>query len=1709
MKKILASIAFFSVLTMFSQNDNCAFAPMLSINATCSSPVAGTSAGATQSIPGCVGTADDDVWYQFVASATSVSMQVTPSASYDAVVEVFSGPCSSLVSLTCVDNGLSGGVENVSVSGLTIGSTYSIRIYHYFVGSGSSTFTICLTNSPPPPANDFCGGAVNLAVNAGCIGTAGNSYGATQSYAGCTGTADDDVWFSFTANNYTQTIQVTGSANMDAVVELFSGPCGSLSSLNCQDVTFSGGIETINAVGLTPGVVYYVRVYDYYAGGGYPFSICVSGSPIGAGQPNDNPCSALQLPAVTSDCNYLQFSTVGATQTPTTIAPAPASCAGGGPPAMGGFTTTTKDVWFKITVPASGKVYITPQPNLGAGYISDGVMAIYSGACNALTQIACSDDYTAYPGSANDLLPYLAVIGQAPGSTLYLRYWAFGTSSGTFGICVQSPSNDNCSSSLYICDLNGYAGSTSAAYTIDRPCNMRGNAEMAGTYSYTPGTNQGGIFGQGGPWGAGSPAFDVQINNNSWIKFTAAATSAAFNINIGNCWVGAYPSGGIQMQIFSAASACCNFTPVSNFKEGSSTFSIGATGLTVGNDYYLMIDGYAGDICNYSINALTGVSFGNIVASPDSICPGGSSILTGPSGASSYSWLPGGASTQTIQVNPGSTITYTCIANGVCGFKQTITKKIVVKALPTVQINSGSAITTCGTQTITLTGSGATTYTWSTGANSSTVSVAPSSNTTYTLTGKNNGCTNTTVATVTVNPLPATSLSASSPSICSGASATLSASGALTYSWSTGSTNTVITVSPGSATNYTVTGTNSFGCKKTATVTIGVNSLPSISSTSVTICSGKSGTVSASGGSSYSWNNGALTAQNVVSPTITTTYTVIGTAANSCTGSALAQVSVNALPVIGVNSTTLCSNKSATLTANGGNVYNWNTGNSGPSIIVSPSVSLSYTVTGTALTGCSNTAVSNVTVFNIPTMSSTPSVSPSNCGGSTGSITAVSVSGTPAFTYTWTNSSSSVVGNSANLNSQPAGTYNLQVKDGKGCVTSFGPYSIINPGAPSAPSASASANSLCVGGAINLFASSTATNATYTWSGPNSFSSAQQNPTLSAVSVNNGGVYSVFATSAGCSGAATNVTVTVNNNPVPNASANQSSYCTGNSINLFASSASTYTWSGPTGFTSSAQNPTITNASAINSGTYQLSVTDANGCLGSTSISVTVNSNPVISASAASTAVCAGNSITLNASGGNSYSWTGPNGFNSALQSPSIASSTLSSGTYSVNTTNTLTGCSSGTTINVQVNNLPTFTLTVASGSVCTNSTIQLTANGNNIAGYAWSGPSAFTGTGTVQSILNASQANAGNYSVTVTDGNGCQSAQSIPVYIYSLTPVSVTVSGNTSTLCTGSTVNLSGNSGASSYTWSGPAGFTSNLQNAVISNAQLNNNGLYTLTASDANGCTNTGTVNVNINPTPTISASSGALTCSGQSVTLSANFGNGASVNWFADVNASNTLAVNSSTYSPAISSTGTFTYFAQGLLNGCSSAVIPVVANYYNVVANYSASPVSGGAPLNVQFTNLSAGITNSDLSSWTFGDGNSSVSYNPSNTFMTPGTYTVTLIVSNGLCSDTTTGIIKVNPTLVEVPELLTPNGDNKNDVFDIKNIEYYPDNELQVFNRWGHLVYSMKGYKNEWEGSANANGKTSNGKLPTGTYFYLLKLNDGENQIFKGFCQLLY
>ncbi|MBK8723096.1 MAG: hypothetical protein IPL95_12755 [Saprospiraceae bacterium] len=217
-----------------------------------------------------MGIADDDTWFSFVATQTNHSI-VLSSVTYDMVTEVFSGSCGSLTQLVCSDPDIT------SLTGLTIGDTYYFRCYSKADGL-RNTFNLCVTAPPPPPSNDECSGAINLTVNPATTCTTvtnGSTSGATQSQSACLGSgADDDVWFSFVATSTSHLIDLLNvSGSTDMLHQVFSGTCGSLTSLTCSDPNSS------TTSGLTIGSTYYVRVHTYYTGSSASFDICVKTPP--------------------------------------------------------------------------------------------------------------------------------------------------------------------------------------------------------------------------------------------------------------------------------------------------------------------------------------------------------------------------------------------------------------------------------------------------------------------------------------------------------------------------------------------------------------------------------------------------------------------------------------------------------------------------------------------------------------------------------------------------------------------------------------------------------------------------------------------------------------------------------------------------------------------------------------------------------------------------------------------------------------------------------------------------------------------------------------------------------------------------------------------------------------------------------------------------------------------------------------------------------------------------------------------------------------------------------------------------------------------------------------------------------------------------------------------------------------------------------------
>lgn len=215
---------------------------------------------------------------------------------------------------------------------------------------------------------------------------------------------------------------------------------------------------------------------------------------------------------------------------------------------------------------------------------------------------------------------------------------------------------------------------------------------------------------------------------------------------------------------------------------------------------------------------------------------------------------------------------------------------------------------------------------------------------------------------------PSVAIVASSTVVCNGATPppTFTATGADTYSWSTGVTTSTAAINSMISMNFFVIGTSTLSsCSNTASILLVVNPTPNVFAVAdkPVICRGSLVNLTAYGASSYIWNNGSQTTTIAFSPSVTTTYTVTGINNFSCTSSASITVQVNPLPVItvssAVSSNSICNGNSDTLTAGGALSYQWNSNAGqmmGAQIIVSPNMTTTYVVTGTDANTCSSSA---------------------------------------------------------------------------------------------------------------------------------------------------------------------------------------------------------------------------------------------------------------------------------------------------------------------------------------------------------------------------------------------------------------------------------------------------------------------------------------------------------------------------------------------------------------------------------------------------------------------------------------------------------------------------------------------------------------------------------------------------------------------------------
>jgi hypothetical protein len=395
-------------------NDDCSGAIGLTVNTgtTCTTTTTGTTVGATQSQAGCTGTADDDVWFSFVASAAAHVITVTPNTLNNAVFEVFPGnTCGALGTGVCVNSTSGTNAETASISGFVSGLTYFVRVYSQGNSTNAGTFSICVTS---PPANNQCAGATSLPC--GTTNLAGTTIGtASITHGTACSMSNYGVWYTFVGDGNQSAISVT-TTSFDVEMSISSGSCGSFTNIACVDSAFSSGTETytINTVN---GTNYYVYVADYLTGGNSIGNFTISRACI-APLTNDDCSGAISLTPVTT-CSYTTYSNVGATTSTGMTAPG-----------CGNFSGS--DVWFSVVVPATGEVDI----DLQTGTMTDSGIAFYSGTCGALTLLDCDDD-----SSSNGLMSYLSRTGLTPGQTIYIRVWEYGNdNNGTFGICATTPS---------------------------------------------------------------------------------------------------------------------------------------------------------------------------------------------------------------------------------------------------------------------------------------------------------------------------------------------------------------------------------------------------------------------------------------------------------------------------------------------------------------------------------------------------------------------------------------------------------------------------------------------------------------------------------------------------------------------------------------------------------------------------------------------------------------------------------------------------------------------------------------------------------------------------------------------------------------------------------------------------------------------------------------------------------------------------------------------------------------------------------------------------------------------------------------------------------------------------------------------------------------------------------------------------------------------
>lgn len=846
--------------------------------------------------------------------------------------------------------------------------------------------------------------------------------------------------------------------------------------------------------------------------------------------------------------------------------------------------------------------------------------------------------------------------------------------------------------------------------------------------------------------------------------------------------------------------------------------------------------------------------------------------LTGGSGTyTSTVWTDN--ATGNVVANPNAVISgaYTVTVTDDQGCIGTATVAVAGTSGPTLnlvsQVNASCALIDNGSATVNASGgTGAITYTWSPapgGGQGTANATGLIGGQTYTVTADASGCTDVLNVTIGTDPDPMVSITVDQNVLCNGAcngEATATATGGTptyTYQWSNGETTQQATALCLGNHNLTITDAN--GCTATASTTINEPNMLSVSITGTDpLCAGGndgSADVTIAGGIptySTNWAHGP-TVEDLTGVLSSGTYTLTVTDGNGC--SIVESVTLNDPPLIATSITGTdiscngASDGTSTVTASGGTgtlTYNWSPAPGGGqgTAAVTGLLPTTYTVTITDGNAC--TVTESYTPNQPASINLAMGSTHSNCGQADGLATVFANGGTPVYTYSWVDGANNPIGgNSPSLPGVPADTYTVTVVDSKGC-TATSSVSVADQGGGTL--ANTVTNVSCNGennGAIDLSLIGGTPGFTYSWSGPSGFvSSTEDIGGLVA------GDYDISVTDAvGCVLTST-ITVT-EPDPLVLTPAGQDVICNGGNTGEVSASATggtpayTFEWYDNAALTNNIG--TGTPVTGLVAGTYYVEVIDGNDCTADASI--TISEPAAIAVTVASTdANCGQNdgavSVSSTAGGSGTYvSETWVDGSMNVITTPG----SVFAGSYTVTVTDNL-GCTGSAIANVQDLDGPVISLDLVNPATCNgtcNGSIDVNVtSGTSPYNYSWSNnPATGQGTELISDLC------AGQYTLTLSDQNGCQDNLTVDVTEPSL--VDVTIDAATDASGNGlsdgtATASTAGGTSGYTYEWfigcppTTSTGITTALATGLAS-------GDYTVVATDANDCTDSECVTIN----------------------------------------------------------------------------------------------------------------------------------------------------------------------------------------------------------------------------------------------------------------------